>query len=387
MGEDLAKALDGVQEHGPAGFEWRGRACPISEHALANPVTGNLSSYRYRGPIPGRDEERELIRRAQAGDVAAADKLVRFHHRQILGISKEYHGPPSEELIDAGVRGLWKAITLFDLRRNHVLATPARTYIRNEILAEVKLWRSRGMAGETRADRWLYYNRGATAEEIVAGCKAWGTPCSLESALQAIERAAITFVSFDTIKPRPTGDADVNDGRRIYSHIAPPLRGLRPRGLRDFAEYATIRFRAGLRRVVRQKAAAAVQLVLITFWLAARYLSAPVVAPATQQVLKRIGRLYKSGCSSPWRGTFKPWSNHVLLGGVELPGAQPRQAGGEVQVIRPDRITRYAELQRDMAAFNAGHGFLLEHRRAQQTAAGAKKSQFAQARCAYSSGI
>jgi hypothetical protein len=42
------------------------------------------------------------------------------------------------------------------------------------------------------------------------------------------------------------------------------------------------------------------------------------VMEPVQRLLKRIGRLYRQACDTPWRGTFQPWSNHVLLGGVEL---------------------------------------------------------------------
>jgi DNA-directed RNA polymerase sigma subunit (sigma70/sigma32) len=48
-----------------------------------------LTLYKFRGPIPSPDEERDLLRAAQAGDADARARLVECFHRLVLSIASD----------------------------------------------------------------------------------------------------------------------------------------------------------------------------------------------------------------------------------------------------------------------------------------------------------
>ncbi len=73
------------------------KALPISQHALANPVISDLTKHRWRGPILTSDEERELVRRSQAGDGNAKRRLLEAFDRLLKKEASQYYGPPFEE--------------------------------------------------------------------------------------------------------------------------------------------------------------------------------------------------------------------------------------------------------------------------------------------------
>src|SRR5262249_60841065 len=100
-----------------------------------NPTVTDLTVDRCHRPFLTRHEERELIRRAQAGDKQAETRLVQQFHRLILTEAKVYMPDPRlsfnkgvgamgievdhpefEDLVAAGVAGLREAIRRFNLR-------------------------------------------------------------------------------------------------------------------------------------------------------------------------------------------------------------------------------------------------------------------------------
>jgi hypothetical protein len=101
-------------------------------------VGGNLARYRFYGPILDEIEERDLIRRAQAGDAIAVDRLVRSHARTVLKIAGEYYGPTRDDLTAAGFRGLIEAIKHFNLSSPYGLRAYSESWIRKFISEEAK---------------------------------------------------------------------------------------------------------------------------------------------------------------------------------------------------------------------------------------------------------
>jgi hypothetical protein len=143
-------------------------------------VASNLARYRWRGPVPSRDEERELIRRAQAGDKQVENLLMRFFARTVLKIAGEFYGPTRDDLAAAGFNGLLQAIRRFDLSRTNGLKAYATLWIRKFIDAEtsdkfIDPETGRLSGRETRADRILHSNPGFTAEQLAkeARCTLW----------------------------------------------------------------------------------------------------------------------------------------------------------------------------------------------------------------------
>jgi hypothetical protein len=122
-------------------FEWRGKPCLISNYALANPVIGDLTRHKWYGPVPTRDEERDLVRRAQADDDHAKQRLLEAHDRDLRAIASEYnYGPPLEfeELLQTAREGFLKAVDDFDPGRNFRLATLVGKYARTEVWTAVR---------------------------------------------------------------------------------------------------------------------------------------------------------------------------------------------------------------------------------------------------------
>jgi hypothetical protein len=179
-------------------------------------VAKNLERYRWYGPILGRDEERDLIRRAQAGDPQAKERLLLCHARTVLNIAGQYYGLTRDDLAAAGFRGLLVAIERFRLSRTTGLFAYAESWIRKFINAEIKRWS--GVAGETRADRALYSHPGATAEELAARAK-----CSLRKAEEAIAvRNAIDYPEHYSTTESCDDDLDGTPDREDISDN-PPL--------------------------------------------------------------------------------------------------------------------------------------------------------------------
>jgi RNA polymerase primary sigma factor len=89
-----------------------------------------------RYPLIDREEEAELARRAQAGDDAAMDKLVRSNLRFVVSIAKKYtgQGVPLDDLINEGNLGLVRAAHRFDPERGYKFISYAVWWVRQAIL-------------------------------------------------------------------------------------------------------------------------------------------------------------------------------------------------------------------------------------------------------------
>lgn len=73
------------------------------------------------------EEERDLARRAEAGDDAAMERLVTSHLRFVVKIAKSYRGwgLPMSDLVQEGTLGLVQAVRRFDPNRGVRLSTYA----------------------------------------------------------------------------------------------------------------------------------------------------------------------------------------------------------------------------------------------------------------------
>lgn len=80
----------------------------------------------------GREEERELARRAGAGDSQAIERLIRSHMRFVVKIARGYRqsGVPMSDLVQEGIVGLVQAIRKFNPDHDARLSTYARWWIR-----------------------------------------------------------------------------------------------------------------------------------------------------------------------------------------------------------------------------------------------------------------
>jgi RNA polymerase primary sigma factor len=87
-------------------------------------------------PLISREEEGELARRAQDGDQAALDTLVRSNLRFVVSVAKKYSGQgvPLEDLINDGNLGLVRAAHRFDPDRGYKFISYAVWWVRQAIL-------------------------------------------------------------------------------------------------------------------------------------------------------------------------------------------------------------------------------------------------------------
>lgn len=88
------------------------------------------------------EEEVELARRAEKGDVEARDRLIQCNLRLVVSIAKKYvsSGLPMADLLQEGNQGLMKAVEKFDYRKGFRFSTYATWWIRQAI--------SRGIANQ-----------------------------------------------------------------------------------------------------------------------------------------------------------------------------------------------------------------------------------------------
>lgn len=89
-------------------------------NGFKKPRPGFEQGFLFRHPILPEAELRELIRRAQAGDIDARNEAVRCNLRLVLMRAKAYPFRPGfgwDETIAAGAEGLMAAVATFDLER------------------------------------------------------------------------------------------------------------------------------------------------------------------------------------------------------------------------------------------------------------------------------
>jgi len=125
-------------------------ATDISSRAAVDGVPDALAlllarAERHRLLRP--EEERELSRRIERGDLAAKDRLVEANLRLVFHVARGYRdqGLPLADLVQEGMLGLIRAAEMFDHRRGCRFSTYAMGWIRQAI--------GRGLANQARTIR------------------------------------------------------------------------------------------------------------------------------------------------------------------------------------------------------------------------------------------
>ena len=102
------------------------------------------SSRVYRAKLNSYDlltfeQERELLKRAQIGDIEARNELMMHNMRLVKSIAGHYTcaGLDSDDLISIGSMGLIPAIEKFDLTSTHKFSTYATYWIKQAIRREI----------------------------------------------------------------------------------------------------------------------------------------------------------------------------------------------------------------------------------------------------------
>lgn len=102
------------------------------------------SSHAYRAKLNSYDlltfeEERELLKRAQTGDIEARNELMMHNMRLVKSIAGRYtcSGLDNDDLISIGSIGLIPAIEKFDLTSTNKFSTYATYWIKQAIRREI----------------------------------------------------------------------------------------------------------------------------------------------------------------------------------------------------------------------------------------------------------
>src|SRR5215203_4336835 len=100
-----------------------------------------------RWPLLTKEEEVELAKRIERGDVAAKERMINSNLRLVVSIAKKYQGHELSllDLIQEGIIGLIRAVEKFDWRRGFKFSTYATWWIRQAV--------QRGVANKSRTIR------------------------------------------------------------------------------------------------------------------------------------------------------------------------------------------------------------------------------------------
>ena len=124
-------------------------------------------------PVLGRDEERELARRAEAGDADAAGRLIASPLRFVIKLARRYRGSglPMSDLIQEGTVGLIRAVRRFNPDRGVRLSTYAMWWIRSAIQDHVMHSWSLVRMGTTNAQKALILRLRQVTAELIGGAE------------------------------------------------------------------------------------------------------------------------------------------------------------------------------------------------------------------------
>ncbi len=125
-------------------------------------------------PLLGREEERELARRAEKGDAAAAEKLITSHLGFVVNVAKGYRrsGIPMSDLVQEGVVGLLQAVRKFNPDMDARLSTYARWWIRASIQDHIVRSWSLVRLSTSSAQKSLFLNLRRKTAELLDGADA-----------------------------------------------------------------------------------------------------------------------------------------------------------------------------------------------------------------------
>ena len=152
--EEAAALQDRIEERGLELSDDCGRAgidpTSYSNGELASATTDALQLFLNeirRYPLLTAEEEIELAKRIEQGDLEAKERMINSNLRLVVSIAKKYQGQELSllDLIQEGIFGLIRAAEKFDWRKGYKFSTYATFWVRQAI--------QRGLANRSRTIR------------------------------------------------------------------------------------------------------------------------------------------------------------------------------------------------------------------------------------------
>jgi RNA polymerase sigma factor (sigma-70 family) len=108
------------------------------EHRVAEPATDSFQIFlnqASRYPLLSAEEEIELAKRIERGDLAAKERLINSNLRLVIKFARRYqgHGLSLQDLVQEAMLGLIRAAEKFDWRRGYKFSTYAVLWIKQSI--------------------------------------------------------------------------------------------------------------------------------------------------------------------------------------------------------------------------------------------------------------
>jgi RNA polymerase primary sigma factor len=164
-----------------------------------------------RYPLLSREEEIDLAKRIEQGDLSAKERLVNSNLRLVISNARKYQGHdlPLLDLIQEGILGLIRAAEKFDWRKGFKFSTYATFWIRQAIQRAldnrartiripVHLGQRERKIARAQAELYTRYGREPTDAEIAAAAE-----LNLDEVHEAREAARVV-----TSLDRPIGEGD-----------------------------------------------------------------------------------------------------------------------------------------------------------------------------------
>ncbi len=111
-------------------------------------------------PLLTLEQEQDLAKRLEQGDIKAAEVLVTSHLRLVVKIATSFknYGLPMMDIISEGNIGLMKAVKKFDVSKGYRLSTYAMLWIKAQIQEYILRSWSLVKLGTTTAQKKIFFN-------------------------------------------------------------------------------------------------------------------------------------------------------------------------------------------------------------------------------------